>query len=94
MPALRHIPVWLFSSGPLDDSADHDAIAPTRDVAVLMERVGALGHATFGGRLSADAKGFPASAMARKRSGDWRNPAAGRALGGGCRPCPARCPAG
>jgi hypothetical protein len=38
-----------------------------------MERVGALGHATFGGRLAADARGFPASAMAKTRSGDWRN---------------------
>ncbi len=71
--ALRRIPVWLFSSGPLDNSADHDGIPPTKEVAVLMERVGALGHATFGGRLAADAKGFPASAMAKKKSGDWRN---------------------
>jgi hypothetical protein len=39
-----------------------------------MERIGARGHTTFGGRLSADAKGFPASAMAKKMSGDWRNP--------------------
>jgi hypothetical protein len=46
-----------------------------------MERVGALGHATFGGRLAADAKGFPASAMAKKRSGDWRDPAQIRAWG-------------
>jgi len=28
---------------------------------------------TFGGRLSPDARGFPASAMAKKHSGDWRN---------------------
>jgi len=33
------------------------------EVAVLMERVGARGHVTFGGRLSADAKGFPAAAQ-------------------------------
>ena len=72
--ALRRIPVWLFSSGPLDDSADHKTIPPVKDVAVLMERVGAVGHATFGGKLPADAKGFPASAMAKKHAGDWRNP--------------------
>ncbi len=73
--ALRRIPVWLFSSGPLDNSADVRAIPPVKDVAVLMERVGARGHATFGGALPADAKGFPASAMAKTRAGDWRNPA-------------------
>ena len=76
---LRRMPVWLFSSGPLDNSADRANIPPVRDVAVAMERVGALGHATFGGRLSADAKGFPASAMARTQSGDWRNPGRARA---------------
>ena len=71
--ALRAVPVWFFSSGPLDDSAGHGAIAPTRQVEIFMERVGALGHVTFGGRLSPDARGFPASAMAKKRSGDWRD---------------------
>jgi hypothetical protein len=44
-----------------------------------MERVGAVGHATFGGRLSPDAHGFPASARAKTRAGDWRNPARIRA---------------
>jgi menaquinone-dependent protoporphyrinogen oxidase len=29
--------------------------------------------ATFGGRLSPDARGFPASAMAKQMSGDWRD---------------------
>jgi menaquinone-dependent protoporphyrinogen oxidase len=29
---------------------------------------------TFGGRLPADAKGFPASAMAKTHAGDWRDP--------------------
>jgi menaquinone-dependent protoporphyrinogen oxidase len=72
--ALRRIPVWLFSSGPLDESADRGDIAPPPQVSVLMERIGAQGHATFGGRLLADAKGFPAAAMAKKVSGDWRNP--------------------
>jgi hypothetical protein len=72
--ALRRMPVWLFSSGPLDNSADQKSIPPVKEVAVLMERVGALDHATFGGRLPADAKGFPASAMAKTHAGDWRNP--------------------
>ena len=71
---LRRIPVWLFSSGPLDGSADLGSIPPTTEVAALMERVGALGHATFGGRLPANAKGFRPHAVAKKHSGDWRNP--------------------
>jgi menaquinone-dependent protoporphyrinogen oxidase len=73
--ALRRVPVWFFSSGPLDDSADRGEIAPTGQVAALMARVGARGHVTFGGRLEADARGFPAQAMAKKLHGDWRNPA-------------------
>lgn len=71
--ALRHRPTWFFSSGPLDDSAERSELPPPTQVAVLMERVGALGHVTFGGRLPADAKGFPAQAMAKTTSGDWRN---------------------
>ncbi len=76
---LRELPVWLFSSGPLDDSADREALAATQQVAVLAELIGARGHATFGGRLTPDARGFPASVMAKKHSGDWRNPALIRA---------------
>jgi len=72
---LQKVPVWFFSSGPLDDSGDREEIPPTAQVKVLMERVGAQGHVTFGGRLTPDARGFPASAMAKKHSGDWRNPA-------------------
>lgn len=72
--ALRKKPVWFFSSGPLDDSAERGELAPPPQVAVLAERVGVRGHVTFGGRLEPDVKGFPASAMAKKSSGDWRNP--------------------
>jgi menaquinone-dependent protoporphyrinogen oxidase len=39
-----------------------------------MERAGARGHATFGGRRTPDARGFPASTMAKKHAGDWRDP--------------------
>lgn len=71
---LRKVPVWFFSSGPLDDPAAREAIPATTQVAVLAERVGAKDHVTFGGRLEANATGFPASAMAKRKSGDWRNP--------------------
>ena len=71
---LRRRLVYFFSSGPLDDSATGGDIPPVKGVKALMERVGARGHVTFGGRLSPDAKGFPASAMAKRRAGDWRDP--------------------
>lgn len=73
--ALRRVPVWMFSSGPLDDSADRAEIPPTNQVAALMERVGAQGHVTFGGCLFDNAKGFPATEMAKKLTRrDFRNP--------------------
>lgn len=72
---LRERPVFFFSSGPLDDSATEKVIPPVKGVQALMHRVGAQGHATFGGRLSPDARGFPASAMAKNHAGDWRDAA-------------------
>jgi menaquinone-dependent protoporphyrinogen oxidase len=70
---LRRVPTFFFSSGPLDDSATKKDIPPVKGVLALMHRVGARGHETFGGRLTPDAKGFPASAMAKKNAGDWRD---------------------
>jgi menaquinone-dependent protoporphyrinogen oxidase len=72
--ALRGKPVWLVSSGPLDETASEGEIAPVRQVADAMASIGARGQVTFGGRLEPTAKGFPARAMARTRSGDWRDP--------------------
>jgi menaquinone-dependent protoporphyrinogen oxidase len=66
-------PTYFFSSGPLDDSAAQGEIPPVKGVDALMRRVGARGHATFGGRLSPDARGFPARAMAKTQAGDWRD---------------------
>jgi len=71
---LRDIPTWMFSSGPLDTSADDGDLDPPRDVRSLMMRIGAVDHHTFGGRLEKDASGFPAHAMAAEHAGDWRNP--------------------
>jgi menaquinone-dependent protoporphyrinogen oxidase len=70
---LRRRPVYFFSSGPLDDSATRTDIPPVKGVKKLMGDIGARGHVTFGGRLAPDAKGFPASAMAKKNAGDWRD---------------------
>jgi menaquinone-dependent protoporphyrinogen oxidase len=70
---LRRRPVYFFSSGPLDQSATQTEIPPVKGVKKLMGDIGARGHITFGGRLAPDAKGFPASAMAKKNAGDWRD---------------------
>jgi menaquinone-dependent protoporphyrinogen oxidase len=71
---LRRVPVWFFSSGPVDDSAERTDIPPVKEVSVYMERIGAQGHVTFGGCLAANVGGFTASAVAREHSGDFRNP--------------------
>ncbi len=68
-------PVWLFSSGPLDDSASQRDIPPVAQVRKAMELCHARDHATFGGRLAPYARGFPAAAMAKKNPGDWRDEA-------------------
>ncbi|NEA28760.1 flavodoxin domain-containing protein [Actinomadura bangladeshensis] len=71
--ALAHRPVWLFSSGPLDDTARDRVIEPVAGVAKAAGRVHARGHTTFGGRLAPDAKGFMASKIAKRMSGDYRD---------------------
>lgn len=75
LPQLRRIPTWLFSSGPLDESADRNDTAPTRELRALLARTGAVEHVTFGGRLDSAATGFVAARMAKDHAGDWRNPA-------------------
>ena len=80
---LRQMPVWFFSSGPLDDSASHGELPPTAAVRRLMELAGTGRHRTFGGRLPADAPGFVAQAMVKRGiAGDHRDLAAARAWGG------------
>jgi menaquinone-dependent protoporphyrinogen oxidase len=83
LAGLRRRPVWMFSSGPLDASAADGELPPPGQVATLMDRVGALGHVTFGGRLSPEhATSGMAAAMAKRQSGDWRDPARIRAWAG------------
>ncbi len=72
--ALEALPVWLVGSGPLDDTADKGTFQLGSSVLELATRVGARGTQAFGGYLSADAKGFPASSMAKTHAGDWRDP--------------------
>ena len=73
-PILASMPVWLFSSGPLDGTTDLDALPIVNDVAPVAQRIGARGHTWFGGSLSADASGFVEHLMIRNgRAGDWRD---------------------
>jgi menaquinone-dependent protoporphyrinogen oxidase len=72
--ALASMPVWLFSSGPLDDTARPGDLAAVPQVQAIAARIEARGHMTFGGRLERDAKGFVARSMAKKYAGDWRDP--------------------
>lgn len=71
---LAHVPVWLVATGPLDETAATATIPPVPHVRDAASRIGARGTHTFGGRLQPDAKGFPASAMAKTMAGDWRDP--------------------
>jgi menaquinone-dependent protoporphyrinogen oxidase len=67
-------PVWLFSSGPLDRSLGEEDHRPPRDAARLMARIGARGHAWFGGVLSPEADGILEWLIIRTgRSGDLRD---------------------
>ena len=72
--SLAGMPVWFFSSGPLDDSAETAQLPAPKAVAEIAARIGARGHATFGGHLAPDASGFVEHLMIRGgRTGDWRN---------------------
>ena len=74
---LQQLPVWFFSSGPLDDSASRGEVPPPGSVKRLARLVGAQRHKTFGGRLLPGVK--PVS-LAR---GDFRDLPATRAWGRG-----------
>jgi menaquinone-dependent protoporphyrinogen oxidase len=71
-------PVWLFSSGPLDHTADESQPPPSPQARAAMRQLNARSHVTFGGRLNDDARGwlgFLARRMTREgHGGDFRNP--------------------
>ncbi|MEV4701790.1 flavodoxin domain-containing protein [Actinoplanes sp. NPDC049316] len=71
-------PVWLFSSGPLDHTADDTELPPNHQAEVAMQLLQARGHVTFGGRMTTEAHGwlgFVARRMEHEgHSGDFRNP--------------------
>ncbi len=67
-------PIWLFSSGPLDDSASDGAMPLQEQVKSVLNRLKAQGHMTFGGYFPEGAQGLPAEAVAKTQPGDWRDP--------------------
>lgn len=73
LDALRVRPVWLFSSGPLDRSADLADIPMTPHVAAVTGPIGIRGHRTFGGQLREDTPGVDAAILATHRIGDFRD---------------------
>ncbi|MDH6144297.1 menaquinone-dependent protoporphyrinogen oxidase [Kitasatospora sp. GP30] len=73
--ALTHRPVWLFSSGPVDSSAEQHEIPPVPSAAKELRRLHAKGHATFGGSITAETPGFVARTLVKhNKGGDFRNP--------------------
>ena len=75
--------VWLFSSGPLDSSAEETELPPVPQVTEAMGALHARGHITFGGRLSPEARGWLGFVVRRMiiegHDGDFRNPTRVRA---------------
>jgi menaquinone-dependent protoporphyrinogen oxidase len=61
---LSRRPVWLFQSGPLDDSTDREDVPLPRRVDAVARAIGVRGHVTFGGRIDPEhADGFMARRM-------------------------------
>jgi menaquinone-dependent protoporphyrinogen oxidase len=70
---LQVRPVWLFSSGPLDHSAEHADIPLTEHVVRDVAPIGARGHRTFGGRLLPGTPGMDEALLATHHVGDFRD---------------------
>ena len=73
LAALQQRPVWLFSSGPLDRSADAGTLPAAPSVAITTHPIGARGHRTFGGRLLADTPGLDPQVLLTHPVGDFRD---------------------
>ncbi|MET8685362.1 flavodoxin domain-containing protein [Streptomyces sp. NPDC004732] len=72
--ALAGRPVWLFSSGPLDESANEGDLPPVPSVRRISIRIQAREHVTFGGCLSDDAQGWMARMIVKAgKGGDFRD---------------------
>jgi len=63
--ALRTLPVWLFTSGPVDLGGEHREAHEPKAALALAARLGARGHVMFGGRLPVEPHNFMERAMVR-----------------------------
>lgn len=71
---LLELPVWLFSSGPLDATAAEGALPPVPSAVRIADRVDAADQITFGGRLVDGAGGLIArQILAQGKGGDFRD---------------------
>lgn len=62
--ALRQMPLWVFSSGPVGDSAeDNPDWAEPPKIIEKVEELGGRGHVVFGGCLPAEPQGFMERAL-------------------------------
>ena len=73
LAALQERPVWLFSSGPLDDSATRARLPIPEPVAVATAPLRPRDHRTFGGRLLPDTPGVDPHILATHPTGDFRD---------------------
>jgi menaquinone-dependent protoporphyrinogen oxidase len=72
LDGLLRVPVWFFSSGPLDDTARSGSLAPVDQVRDLARDADIRGHMTFGGVLEKRPHRL-SSVFAWGRTGDFRD---------------------
>jgi len=72
--ALRQVPFWVFSSGPVGDPAnDNPAWSEPARIVEKVEEMGGRGHVVFGGRLPAEPRGFMERAMVDGTPKEYRD---------------------
>lgn len=72
--ALRQMPFWVFSSGPVGDPAnDNPEWAEPPKIAAKVEELGGREHVIFGGRLPVEPKNFMEKAMVEGTPREFRD---------------------
>jgi menaquinone-dependent protoporphyrinogen oxidase len=72
--ALRQMPFWVFSSGPVGDPAkDNPDWTEPPKLADKVEELGGRGHVVFGGCLPSEPKGFMEKAMVDGTPKEYRD---------------------